>query len=208
MSIFLYLGNLAYKMKRKSQQFSKDKRKVVIDWLVKASDRIAQRRALAEKWLEEGQYTDYRYNVEICRDGSKVYLLRPTWLNKGFDFQVNVEGFRSKIRTAKGGTKEMPSHIDVINDLQEKVGARPSLKEELFATVGDIYDCVEPDETLKNHSTLQGLNVGLPIDKLLKIIKWLFIEQDLTYWLQTGRDMLMSAIEEKVFDLPVRKNNY
>src|SRR3989338_8226668 len=101
-------------MRRKSQKFPKDKRKVVVDWLIRASDRSAQRKALAEKWLEEGQYTDYRYNVEVCHDGSKVYLLRPTWLNKGFDFQVNVEGFKSKTRTSRGGTAEMPSHVDVI----------------------------------------------------------------------------------------------
>lgn len=188
-------------MRRKSQKFPKDKQKAVIDWLVRAADRSAQRRALAEKWLGEGQYTGYRYNVETCRDGSKVYLLRPTWLNKGFDFQVNVEGFRSTTRTAKGGTMEMPSHPDVIDDLQRKVQANPSLKEELFAVVADIYDCLEPDEALKNHSSLQKIRVGLPMDKLLKIIKWLFIEQDLTYWLETGRNMLMSTIERDVFGL-------
>src|SRR3989344_8370999 len=108
-------------MKRKSKKFPKDKQKVVIDWLVKATDRSSQRRALAEKWLEEGQYTKYRYNVETCSDGKKVYLLRPTWLNKGFDFQVNVEGFKSKIRTGRGSTTEMPSHEDIGEDLKQKM---------------------------------------------------------------------------------------
>ena len=186
-------------MRRKSQQFPKDKQKTVIDWLVRASDRSAQRRALAEKWLEEGQYTAYRYNVETCRDGSKVYLLRPTWLNKGFDFQVNVEGFRSKTRIPQGGTIEMPSHDDVIADLQQKVEAHPALKEALFESVCDIYDCIEPDHVLRSRPDLQKIRIGLPTDKLLKIIKWLFVEQDLTYWLGTGRNMLMSAIEGKGF---------
>jgi len=36
---------------------------------------------------------------------------------------------------------------------------------------------------------------------MLWIIKWLFIEQDLTYWLQAGRDILMAAIESDVFGL-------
>lgn len=31
------------------------------------------------------------------------------------------------------------------------------------------------------------------------------IEQDVTDWLQTGRDMLMSGIETDVFKLPARK---
>ena len=46
---------------------------------------------------------------------------------------------------------------------------------------------------------------GWPVDQLLYIIKWLMVEQDVTYWLQTGRDMLMSAIETDVFKLPARK---
>ena len=95
----------------------------------------------------------------------------------------------------------MPSHVDVIDDLAGKVKAAPSLKEDLFAAVSDVYDCVEPDEIMENRSALNGVRTGLPMDKLLKIIKWLFIEQDLTYWLQTGRNMLMAAIEEKVFGL-------
>jgi len=188
-------------VKRRSQKFPKDKKRVVVDWLVKAKDRPSQRRVLAEKWLEEGQYTSYRYNVETCEDGKKVYLLRPTWLNRGFDFQVNVEGFQSKTRTSKGQTAEMPSHEDVGEDLKEKLQAHPSCKEELFAAISDVYDCLEPDQVLKNRPGIKAVTTGLPMDKLLKIIKWLFIEQDLTYWLETGRNMLMSGIEKDIFGL-------
>jgi len=188
-------------LRRKSQAFPKNKRKVVLDWLLKPADRRAQRKALAEKWLEEGQYTDYRYNVEICADGTRVYLLRPTWLNKGFDFQVNVEGFRSRTRKPKGSTIEMPSHSDLIDDLKRKVKNRPDLAEELFRAVCEVYACKEPDPILRRRPSLREFRAGLPLDKILKIMKWLFIEQDLTYWLQTGRNMLMSAIERKVFGI-------
>ena len=191
---------------RKSDAFPKDKRKVVVDWLLRAADRTSQRRALAEKWLEEGQYTNYRYNVDTCEDGSRVYLLRPTWLNKGFDFQVNVESFRSTTRNAKGVTAEMPSHDDVLDDLKRKTARHPALTEELFGAICDVYDCMEPDEILRRRPKLRTMKAGLPVDKILRIIKWLFIEQDLTYWLQTGRNMLMSAIEENVFgiDAPLK----
>lgn len=188
-------------LSRKSQAFPKNRREIVIDWLLKAADRKMQRRALAEKWLEEGTYTKYRYNVETCEDGTKVYLLRPTWLNKGFDFQVNVEGFRSRTRKPRGATIEMPSHKDVIYDLQRKVKESPRLAEELFQAVCEVYDCAEPGEILHRHKRLRKFRAGLPIDKTLKIVKWLFIEQDLTYWLRTGRDMLMSAIETDVFGM-------
>jgi hypothetical protein len=131
----------------------------------------------------------------------RVYLRRPTFLNKGFDFQVNVEGFRSKTRKAKGVTKEMPSHPDVYRDLRGKVRAYPKLKKELYAAVCAVYDCNEIDKILSRRRKLLKIEKGLPVDKILRIIKWLFIEQDLTYWLGTGRNMLMSAIEKKVFKI-------
>jgi hypothetical protein len=186
-------------MQRKSQRFPREKKKAVVSWLLRTKNRSAQRRALALKWLQEGQYTKYRYNVERCADGSKVYLLRPTWLNKGFDFQVNLEGFRSKTRKSRGSTAEMPSHKDVLHDLRQKIRKRPRVAQELFEAISHVYDCVEPDTIIKKLPRLRKLRVGLPPDTLLKILKCLFIEQDLTYWLQTGRNMLMSSIEEKVF---------
>jgi hypothetical protein len=188
-------------MKRKSHCFAGKKPDVVVDWILSASDRGSQRKALAEKWLEEGQYQRYRYIVETCEDGKRIYLLRPTFLNKGFDFQVNLEGFKSATREAKGMTKEMPSHGDVIDDLQRKVKAAPKSKEELYYAVCDLYDCVEPDEILHKRPHLRKLSAGLPIDKVLRIIKWLFIEQDLTYWLETGRNMFMCGIENEVFGI-------
>jgi hypothetical protein len=190
-------------MQRKSQQFPKNKPKVILDWILKASDRSSQRKALAKKWLREKQYRSYRYFVETCEDGKRVYLRRPTFLNKGFDFQVNVEGFRSRTRKAKGATKEMPSHSDVFNDLRRKIKLHPQLKKKLYLALRDLYDCVEPDEILRKRPALRKMNQWLPMDKLLRIIKWLFIEQDLTYWLGTGRNMLMSAIEKNIFKMKV-----
>ena len=79
-------------MKRKSRVYDYPPPTVVVDWQLAVNNQAAARRAVAEKWLAEDPYTKYRYNVERCADGNLVYLLRPTWLNKGFDFMVNVEG--------------------------------------------------------------------------------------------------------------------
>lgn len=173
---------------------------MVVDWHLAANDRAAARRAVAEKWLIEDPYTKYRYNVERCADGRLVYLLRPTWLNKGFDFMVNVEGFRSQTRTPKGQSKEMPSHQDVIQDLAQKVTGKPEHADLWFAAVSAIYDCEEPRATITRYREIGSDHEhGLAPDELLYIIKWLFIEQDVTYWARTGRDMLMAAIETDVF---------
>jgi len=189
-------------MQRKSQIFDKSNRKkFVVDWLLKASDSSSQRRALAEKWLEEGRFADYRYNVETCADGSKIYLLRPTPLNKGFDFQVNLEGFRTRLRKERKNTLEMPAHPDVIDDIQRKLEKYPQIKESLHAAISAIYECKEAEEALKCNPSLNQVNEGLHIDSLLRVIKWLFIEQDLTYWGWTGRDKFMAAIEEEAFEI-------
>lgn len=188
-------------MRRKSRTYPRLKPSAVVEWTLPCGDRSDLRRALAEQWFDESPHTNYRYNVERCANGSWVYLLRPTWLNKGFDFQVNVEGFRSVTRTAKGQTKEMPSHTDVIHDLGTKLKAHPEAAESLYSAVCGVYDCTEPPDILRRHDAVAALDVGLPPDQLLYIVKWLFIEQDVTYWQQTGRDMLMGAIESNVFGL-------
>lgn len=187
-------------MQRRSKIYPPTKPTAVVDWTLSAPDRRSLRQGVAEKWLEEEPFTNYRYNVERCSNGSRIYLLRPTFLNKGFDFQVNVEGFRSVIRSAKGPTKEMPSHADVIHDLKLKVSNCPDRIAAIFDAVAAVHDCMEPAAVLRENTGLDGQE-GLPVDQLLLILKWLFIEQDLTYWAQRGRDMLMRAIEKDVFGL-------
>ena len=189
-------------MRRTSQIFNKsDRKQFVVEWILKASTSSEQRRELAEKWLDEGRFADYRYNVETCHDGSRIYLLRPTPLNKGFDFQVNLENFRSDLRKPRKNTLEMPSHGDVEHDLQLKVKKYPDLKADLFGAVSEIYKCKEVEDVLEKTPSVSKMRVGLPIDSILRVIKWLFIEQDLTYWGWRGRDKFMAAIEHEVFGL-------
>jgi hypothetical protein len=145
--------------------------------------RLGQRKQVAETWLQEEENSRYRYDVEVCKDGKTIYLLRPTWLNKGFDFQINLEGFPSK-------SKEAPRHDDIINDLASKKKELPEDYRKLRELIDDVYECVEPDEAIKKHPNLT-FRSGLPVDTVLKILKWLFIEQDLTYWNNTGRRKLM-----------------
>jgi hypothetical protein len=144
--------------------------------------RLGQRRLLAETWLLEEENSRYRYNVETCRNGRKVYLQRPTWLNKGFDFEIRLEGFPSRY--------ERPSHSNIIEDLREKKAeSLPSFRR-LRELIDGVYGCGEPDQFLLKYPNL-SFRVGLPVDAVLKVLKWMFIEQDLTYWNGRGRRMLM-----------------
>lgn len=153
---------------------------------LKASDstRKGLRRRVLDAWLEEEENSRYRYNVETCLDGKKVYLLRPTWLNKGLDFQINLDGFKSK-------SQEAPKHGDLISDLEDKNHESPERYKKLRKAIDEVNGCVEPDRALKKYPNL-AFKSGLPVDTVLKLLKWLF----LTYWNNSGRRMFMNAIKD------------
>jgi hypothetical protein len=186
-------------LERKSREFPKKKELSEKRWSLSGSDSVTQKRAFARLWLHEARYRRYRYYVEKCTDGKWIYLARPTSLNKGVDFQVGLEDF-------KGGTRhrrsERPSHDNVIRDLRRKLKEKPRLANALFRAVCAVYDCVDPRLVIRRDRRLLQFTKGrLPIEKTLLILKWMFIEQDITYWLGTGRNMLMHAIEKRVFGL-------
>jgi hypothetical protein len=125
------------------------------------------------------------------KDGRRVFLLRPTFLNKGIDFQVWVERMR-------GVEDERPSHKDVFNDLKLKKTENPKDFKILMKLIENVWNCEEPDSCLKEIKL--EFKQGFSVELLLKILKWLFIEQDITYWNYDGRTMLKMAIDKEFKD--------
>ena len=73
----------------------------ICDYKLPSGDRSKQRESLIKCFLNEcagtgkGDYASrYQYNVEIYGEYG-IYLKRPTQLNKGFDFTVNLKIFFS-----------------------------------------------------------------------------------------------------------------
>ena len=140
--------------------------------------RADYRRTLTEMFLSEapgaaGIPTKYEYNVETDNAGNIIYLKRPTNLNKGFDFEVRVSNMRFKHINKNGriSYSNRPSHDIIIDDLAEKK-----------AVDGQIWGGF-------------SFRSGYPVDMICKCIKWLFIEQDITYWNWSGRNMLYNGIK-------------
>lgn len=135
----------------------------------------------------------YRYFVETLSDGSKIFLERPAILNKGMDFIVNIENFvfNSNKPNKKGTFAKIsaPAHHNILDDLREKKLSNPSEYKKLKIEIDNIFN-VKP-YTYKNIK----FKSGLPVEVLLGLIKWLFIEQDVTYWNFSGRNMLMEGID-------------
>lgn len=131
----------------------------------------------------------YNYTVETLADGKKVFLKRPARLNKGFDFEVHVED----INFGTTRWRTMPTHGDIYDDLEEKAEDNPEEFEKVRKLINQAYECSELDD---NVMMTLNFDTGHPIEAILKAVKWLFIEQDMTYWNWSGRAMLDSSIKE------------
>lgn len=131
----------------------------------------------------------YIYYVESLRSGQRVYLQRPANLHNGFDFLVCVEG----ANYAKNGARKRnyPKHEDLGEDLAIKKEHNPVMYSYLYKLLKKIYECHDVTEEEINNIYF---DVGLPVDHILKTIKWLFIEQDIRYWNYSGRSMTWGIV--------------
>jgi hypothetical protein len=131
----------------------------------------------------------YIYYVETLKDGNRVYLQRPANLHNGFDFLVCVEN----TNYSKEGRRKRnyPKHDDFEEDLKTKKKENPKMYSKLYKLLKKVYECTDITDGEMNEI---NFNSGLPIDHILKTIKWLFIEQDIRYWNYSGRGMTWGLV--------------
>jgi hypothetical protein len=161
------------------------------------TDRRAVRAEVVNVWLREepgepNKRNAYRYDVETLADGTKIYVTRPTRLNKGMDFVIHCEGFTK----FKNGNDKPPKHADLIAELQPfltETARASGQTAELRMALSRIWRCERPEQVVES---LQALKGSIAVERILKVARWFFIEQDLTYWTDSGRWMLRAALEE------------
>ena len=104
---------------------------------INASDRASYRRQLISEFLKEqpgttNSVTEYYYYVDVLQNGNRIYLKRPTALNKGVDFEVRVENtqFRYGVHnnvTLPGTAPAMMTFTEI--QKQRKLRIRMSLSD-------------------------------------------------------------------------------
>ena len=153
--------------------------------------RVDFRKELINFFLDEtpgtgsGELTSqYRYIVKVI-DENEIYLQRPAQFNNGFDFTLNVSGINFN---PNGRATTRPTHDNILEDLYSKKKVNENLYNELRVQIDRIYGCQEPIRLNFN------FGIGLNSEILLECIKWLFAEQDVTYWNYSGRAMFYSGI--------------
>lgn len=163
-----------------------------------ATDKASYRRQLICEFLKEEpgtstSVTEYCYFVDTLQDGNRIYLKRPTALNKGVDFEVRVENtqFRYGVHNNIISTGNRPSHDDIAYDLTRKKAENLTEFTRLRGLLDKTYNCMQiEDAEYASFSFTSGHSVEI----IFKSLKWLFIEQDVTYWNRSGRIMLYEGL--------------
>lgn len=167
----------------------------VIDRTFKQNgDRNAIRKAVVEVFLEEqpgcgggDSASKYRYNVEMLQDGRRVFLTRPAYLKKGFDFLIHLE-----CATFQTG-RDHPKHDDIKDDLATKLREDKDECRQLYSALCRVWACEDPEDILKDYDDL-AFRSGLSVEALVKIVKWFLIEQDIRDWNYSGRNMFKEGV--------------
>jgi len=156
------------------------------------NDRAQIRKEIINLFLDENPGTGreeltskYRYITKVVGN-NEVYLNRPAQFNNGFDFTLNVSNINFN---PNGRATTRPTHQNIFDDLSIKKQANPELYLKLIGQIDKIYDC----QTTIN--LVLDFGVGLNSEILLECIKWLFVEQDVTYWNYSGRSMFYGGIK-------------
>lgn len=168
------------------------------DYRLPSGNRSQKRQALISCFLNEeagiGRGDDasrYQYNVESYGDYG-IFLKRPTQLNKGFDFTVNVQGMYFK----KNRRYSNPSHNDIFEALICCRNECPDEYDAVRDAIVSIYECDDIDLSHINAYFLDFEGTAHPIQIILLAIKWLFMEQNCAYWNYSGRRMLFEGLSE------------
>lgn len=138
-----------------------------------------------------------------------VYLQRPASLNKGFDFTVNTSNIDFFAPTAKKPSRitKTPRHDSLYPPLDTLQLNFPDRFLILRQALEQTFLCNDTIQIETEHSAIfaeefiySPINtISLRIDckTILHTIKWLFMEQDITYWNFTGRYMYYSSLVER-----------
>lgn len=155
----------------------------------KINNKIELRKFILNKWMTEIPSCKYRYFVEDTIQGNKIYLERPGKLNKGCDFIIYIE---NRI-LHKNGNDKPPKHDFILLDLKhKKENLNAEQWSDLLQAITNIFKCLPFHDAYLNCTNLP--KIGEDYDLILKMIRWMFIEQDITYWSGFGREMLFNHI--------------
>jgi hypothetical protein len=130
---------------------------------------------------KKGRGVEFRYPVETLSNSERLYIRRPG-VKWNFDFKVELP---INCGLEEGRHDQIALLLRRLKELDEQKFDR------LWQMITSLYNCSNndvDDMLLKNSISYEG---RIPAtDILLKVIKWLFIMEDIIYWHYEGRAFL------------------
>lgn len=140
--------------------------------------------------------TKYTYIVDSFKN-YQILLKRPGSINKGFDFAVQVSNLYFKDKLKKHAE---PNHDNIVYALNSCKNDNPLIyKDNIVPIINKIYaghNIVFDENFSLGFFHNRYDNEYYPIELILLTLKWLFAEQDFTYWNYSGRNMLYSKLTD------------
>lgn len=164
--------------------------------------------------------TKYRYLIDEVETQNQIYqiiLERPAYNYKGFDFVVKVikkGNIKDKIFINNNNKTSRPSHNDIKKDLIIKYKYDKKLYFWLIEQIQKLYyidKSLDYEKIRKKQKEIENSKnknyFGLNLELVLKIIDWLFIEQDIRYWNGLGRKYIYKLFTAPIFELKRQNQN-
>ncbi|HDP81244.1 MAG TPA: hypothetical protein ENN21_10430 [Spirochaetes bacterium] len=133
---------------------------------------------------QKGAGIDFRYPVENVGTKGTLYIKRPG-KKKNFDFKVDV---KEKHDIGSG------RHEDICRAVYELKAADERAFKRFWEALHSIYKCAESDVDDALEKTASRTRLKRKYVELLKIIKWMFIMEDILYWDNEGRAFLFNVL--------------
>lgn len=123
------------------------------------------------------------YEVESLKNGNTIII------NK-----LDDNDFVVHLYNPKDGSKKSYSHNELFLDIGKKQEADEENSKKLINGLLDVCKGKEPDKAIEDCKVKES--VGLPLDQLFKIYKWIWGQEDINYEFGEGRWLSMKHIQE------------
>jgi hypothetical protein len=111
------------------------------------------------------------YEVEQLGDGQKIIIKKPGY--KGDD------DFRVDLYNPSDGTMKSLTHDELFADIAQKYQDNPEETKKIIKGLLDVCNGKEPDDVIKEKGIQNG--IGMPIERIFKIYKWVWGQEDCNY---------------------------
>jgi len=142
---------------------------------------------IENEYHQKGKGVTFRYPVEKLPNNKYLYISRPGH-KKNFDFKVEI-------------TEEMVveegKHNQIALCLREMKQDNPKKFNVLLEAIEKVFHCEENDvdRLIERYTHLkQAFQNGVSPESILKIVKWMFIMEDIVYWDVEGRAFLYNYL--------------